>query len=158
VSDKHQQRAVRFTIEELLYTRFPSRISDDIDLDPCKGGKTPTLLKIYEVYVLESLVLQVLSGVAIGETSGAAARKALVLISGFRCDVDEICALLGYYAASCCNCLPTFRGNVSVPSSRVKRPIRCPKTSVNNYHTTPRNIPEDCRSQALVCLPSTGFN
>jgi hypothetical protein len=32
----------------------------------------------------------------------------------------EICALLGYYAASCGNCLPTFRDNVSVPSSRVK--------------------------------------
>jgi hypothetical protein len=23
------------------------------------------------------------------------------LISGFRCDVDEICGLLGYYTASC---------------------------------------------------------
>jgi hypothetical protein len=30
------------------------------------------------------------------------------LMSGFRRDVDEICALLGYYAASCGNCLPTF--------------------------------------------------
>jgi hypothetical protein len=26
------------------------------------------------------------------------------------------------------------------------RPIRCPETSVNNYHTTPRNIPEERRS------------
>ena len=25
-------------------------------------------------------------------------------------------------------------------------PIRCPETSVNNYHTTPRNIPEERRS------------
>jgi hypothetical protein len=39
-------------------------------------------------------------------------------------DVDEICVLLGYYAASCDNCLPTFRDNVSVPSSRVKSPSR----------------------------------
>jgi hypothetical protein len=31
----------------------------------------------------------------------------------------ESCALLGYYAASFGNCLPTFRDNVSVPSSRV---------------------------------------
>jgi hypothetical protein len=45
-----------------------------------------------------------------------------VLISGFRRDVDEICALLGYYEASCGNCLPTFLDNVSVPSSRVKSP------------------------------------
>jgi hypothetical protein len=33
---------------------------------------------------------------------------------------DEICAVLGYYAAPCANCLPTFRDNVSVPSSQVK--------------------------------------
>jgi hypothetical protein len=32
----------------------------------------------------------------------------------------EICGLLGYYTASCGNYLPTFRDNVSVPSSRVK--------------------------------------
>ena len=30
-------------------------------------------------------------------------------ISGFRRDVDEICVFRGYYAASCDNCLPTFR-------------------------------------------------
>jgi len=49
VSARHQQRAKKFTIEELLHTKFPSRISDDIDLDPCKGGKNPTLLKTYKV-------------------------------------------------------------------------------------------------------------
>ena len=46
-------------------------------------------------------------------------------ISGFRRNVDEICALLGYYAI----------------------PIRCPETSVNNYYTTPRIIPEERRSE-----------
>jgi hypothetical protein len=40
----------------------------------------------------------------------------LTLISSFRRKVDEICGLLGCYAASCGNCLPTFRDNVSVPS------------------------------------------
>jgi hypothetical protein len=44
----------------------------------------------------------------------------MILISGFRRDVDEICGLLGYDTASCGNYLPTFRENVSVPSSRVK--------------------------------------
>jgi hypothetical protein len=48
----------------------------------------------------------------------------LILISGFHCDVAETCALLGYYVASCGNCLPAFRDNISVPSSRVKSPIR----------------------------------
>ena len=45
----------------------------------------------------------------------------LTVISGFRWDVDEICALPGYYAASSGNPLPTFRDNVSVPFSRVKK-------------------------------------
>jgi hypothetical protein len=35
--------------------------------------------------------------------------------------VFEICALLGYNAASSGNPLPTFRDNVSVPYSRVKK-------------------------------------
>jgi hypothetical protein len=38
-----------------------------------------------------------------------------MLISGFLHDFDEICTLLGYYAASCVDCLPTFQDNVSVP-------------------------------------------
>jgi hypothetical protein len=41
------------------------------------------------------------------------------LISGFRREVDEKCALLGYYAASGGNSLPTFRDSLSVPSSLV---------------------------------------
>jgi hypothetical protein len=32
------------------------------------------------------------------------------MTSGFPRDVDDICALLGYYAASSGNPLPTFRG------------------------------------------------
>jgi hypothetical protein len=47
------------------------------------------------------------------------------LISGFRRDyVDVICALLGYYEASWGNCLPTFRDNLSVPTSWGKSPNR----------------------------------
>jgi hypothetical protein len=75
-------------------------------------------------------------------------RFRLTLISGFRRDVDEIRGLLGNYTASCGNYIPTFRDNVSIPSSRVKipsrkaflsysvswpvkmGPIRCPETSV----------------------------
>jgi hypothetical protein len=48
----------------------------------------------------------------------------VTLISGFRRDVDKICGLLGNYTASCGNYLPTFRYNVSVPSSQVKIPSR----------------------------------
>jgi len=46
------------------------------------------------------------------------------VISGLRCEVDEKCAVLGYYAASSGNTLPTFRNTLSVPSSRVKNPRR----------------------------------
>jgi hypothetical protein len=43
------------------------------------------------------------------------------VISGFRHDVDEICALLGYYIALSGSSVPTFRDNLSVPSPRVKK-------------------------------------
>jgi hypothetical protein len=42
-------------------------------------------------------------------------------ISGFRRDVDEICALLRCYAAASGNPVPKFRDNVLVPSSRGKK-------------------------------------
>jgi hypothetical protein len=112
------------------------------------------------------------------------------VISGFHRDADEICALLGYYATSSGNPLPTFRDYISVPSSGVKKsksgnplptfrdnvpvttsrvkkskkkllgplkvgPIRCPETSVKDYHSTLRNIPEDpksCVSSSYVLI------
>jgi hypothetical protein len=43
------------------------------------------------------------------------------LISAFRYDVVEICALLKYHAPSNGNPLSTFRESVSVPFSRVKK-------------------------------------
>jgi len=45
------------------------------------------------------------------------------MISGFHHEVDEICALLGNYAAYDGNSLPVFWNNLSVPTSWVK----CPK-------------------------------
>jgi hypothetical protein len=45
----------------------------------------------------------------------------LRVISGFRRHLDDICALMGYYAALSGSCVPTFRGNLSVPSSRFKK-------------------------------------
>jgi hypothetical protein len=41
------------------------------------------------------------------------------MFSGFRCEADERCDLLRYYAASSGNSLPTFRDNLSAPFSRV---------------------------------------
>jgi hypothetical protein len=50
------------------------------------------------------------------------------VISGFRRDVDENCSVLGYYAASSGNSLPT---------------LRCTETSVKYYRSTLRNTPEE---------------
>jgi hypothetical protein len=41
------------------------------------------------------------------------------VISGFCLKIDENCALLGYYRASCGNSLPMFQENPLVPPSRV---------------------------------------
>jgi hypothetical protein len=68
------------------------------------------------------------------------------MISVFRRDIDEICPLMGYYAASYVSCVPTFRENVSDSWPLKMGPLRCPETSVNKYHTMPRNIPEVRRS------------
>ena len=64
---------------------------------------------------------------------------ATCVISGFRREVDEKCALLPCYAACSGNSLPTSRDNLSVSSSKVKglskiRPKGCPETSVRVYH------------------------
>jgi hypothetical protein len=60
------------------------------------------------------------------------------VISGFRRAVDEISALLRCDAALSGSSVPTFRDNLSVPSSRVKK-----SKPVQNYHSTLRNIPEE---------------
>jgi hypothetical protein len=38
----------------------------------------------------------------------------VIVISGFRREVDDICALLSCYAASSGDLLPTFRDNLAV--------------------------------------------
>jgi len=70
------------------------------------------------------------------------------MISGFCHEVDEICALQGYYTVYGGNSLPTFRDNLQVSSWRVKKVglIGCPKMSVRNYHHMLHNIQEECRS------------
>jgi len=45
-------------------------------------------------------------------------------ITGFRREVDRTAELLGHYAASSGNCLPTFRDNLSVLSAMAKNADR----------------------------------
>jgi len=78
------------------------------------------------------------------------------MISGFHHEVDENCALLGYYAASNGNLLPTFRDNLCVPSPGVKNPplkfgpTGCREKSVRNCHYSLRNNTEKRSSQVKV--------
>ena len=83
----------------------------------------------------------------------------LFAISGFRREADENYALMGCYAASSGNSLPTFRYNLSVPSSRVKKNDSWPLKMVllafedgtnrfswnvgRNYHYALRNNPKE---------------
>jgi hypothetical protein len=95
---------------------------------------------------------------------GGGGDKELLEIPDFRRDVDEIWALLGCYAASSGNPLPTFR-DIHLQYSRSPMmllrwtswhlemgPIRCPETSIKDYHSTLRNTPEERRSQILERL------
>ena len=61
----------------------------------------------------------------------------------------ENCALLGHYAASSGNFLPTFRDNISVQSSGFNLRMGCPETLARNYHYSLPNSPEDRSSQLL---------
>ena len=88
------------------------------------------------------------------------------VISVFRREVDENCALLGYYTAGSGSFLPTYRDNLSVQSSGFKNswnlrigPIVCHETSVRNYHFLLRNNPEERSSLFYISsFKTTMFN
>jgi hypothetical protein len=76
----------------------------------------------------------------------------LLVISGFRGEVDENCALLGYYEASSGNLLATLWDTLSVPYSTVKNAKKmgrtgCPGMSERNYHYSLHNSSEERSSQ-----------
>ena len=60
------------------------------------------------------------------------------MISGYSRDIDDICSLLGCYAACSVKSLPTYRYQLQV--SRNPKGflfgLRCPETSVRNYYYT----------------------
>ena len=62
------------------------------------------------------------------------------MISGLRLEVDDSCALLGYYAASSGNFLPTFRDNLLVQPHGT---VGCPERSVRSYHYSVRSSSEE---------------
>jgi hypothetical protein len=81
------------------------------------------------------------------------------MVSGFRREVAENCALLGYYSASSDNFLPTFREHLSVPSSGFKNltlrmgAMGCSEMLVRNYHYSLLNHSEERSTPAWKTLP-----
>jgi hypothetical protein len=55
------------------------------------------------------------------------------VISGFVSEVAVSCALLGHYEGSSSDLSPTFRDNLSVPSSRARNPNRNHVTSSHGF-------------------------
>jgi hypothetical protein len=84
-------------------------------------------------------------------------RKLLCVIPGFRRGVEAIYALLGYYAVLSGSYVATFRDNLWGPIFKSKAFFLnfltledgtdsfFPETSVQNYHSTLRNIPKERR-------------
>ena len=64
--------------------------------------------------------LCVIPAYSVDHKQNAVSQIRCCVISGFRREMDENCSLLGYYAASIGNSLPTFRDNLLVPSSGFK--------------------------------------
>jgi hypothetical protein len=69
------------------------------------------------------------------------------VIAGFCREVDEMSTLLGYYAASSGNYLPTFLGFLTLEDGT----DRLYQNVVKNYHYTLRNLQEKRRSQVVTC-------
>jgi len=69
------------------------------------------------------------------------------VISGFHHDINEICCLLRFYTALNDSSLYDVSEQ---PICAIKNDPRCPETSVKNYHSTLRNIPE--KTQILLCF------
>jgi len=85
------------------------------DSTPCRLVNVTFLLYIQCTGRLGRLLLSV------GKSSA-------IVISGFRREVDENCVLLGYYAASGCDAVPTIRDDQLVPSSGVKKKKLAPSS------------------------------
>jgi len=76
--------------------------------------------------------------------------------SGFHREVDENCALLGFYAACSDNSVLTFRDNLMGPIFQGREfLVGYPETSMRNYHYMMRNSPEERSSQEIFCSPYT---
>jgi hypothetical protein len=81
----------------------------------------------------------------------------LRVISSFPREVDEICALLGYYAAQIGNSLPKTQPKVPIFKGQdfftlEEGSIGYVETSARNYHHTLRNNIKDLNSRLVISV------
>jgi hypothetical protein len=121
-----------FLLKALLYNPEDKALAKDV------------AQKIQKFYLRD-----ISNSAAVFSSAGDVRNDFVFLISDFRRNVYDICALLGCYTVSCDKCSTTFRDNVSVPSSRVKSPSRKERKPAT-YNTDSMKMctfPEECRSQ-----------
>jgi len=117
---------------------------------------TPVAALSYALHTLRSLVrirleiqtflhVSVYGAVAVKimQWSDTPHRKFYRKISGFRREVANNCVLLGYYAATSGNLLPTFWNNLSFPSFGFKITQRVVVIYYRRFGKTHRSHPQD---------------
>jgi hypothetical protein len=80
--------------------------------------------------------------------------EVICVISSFRLEVNENCTLQGYYAAISDSSLPTFRYNLSIPSSKGDWTDRLSRKVGNKLPLPLRNSPQEGSSllkSSVVC-------
>jgi hypothetical protein len=78
--------------------------------------------------------------------------------SSFRRNVNEICALLGFYATQMVIPYQRFATTYASPIDPSRwDPIACPETSVRNYQSTLREVPQECKSNFFCILSLISF-
>jgi hypothetical protein len=120
------------------------------DTAPPENGNKSAIVEIIIIYLLLFICSKIFISPVYKNAEGQGMQGTVLeltlhwtlsyVIPRLRLEVIENSALLGYYAASSGNFLPTFRDNLSVPSLRVKNPYPCAninyiKQSSTHTHT-----------------------
>ena len=110
------------TLYAFLVTPHPSHILSSSSPTFCYSGLR-NLLKIFHLRNTQKYLLS-LGFLCPHMTLITFFFQAFVVYVKKSSFTDEICTLVGYYASSSSNFLPTFWDNLSVPFSGVKNPIK----------------------------------
>jgi hypothetical protein len=96
------------------------------------------ILKLHELALMDLVVVYLFK--CVYTDINIVNKHITCVISGFRSDVDGICAFLGYYASLSGSSVPTFRDNLSVPSLRFKKSKKIFLTLEDGTDRLSRNV------------------